>query len=271
MRQQFLRKMSANHGFTLIELLVSIMLGFVILGALVTIMTATLHQTTRSFSKVDATEHATVGVEQIENELHSACIADNVTPILPGSTATSLMFVSQYGTGASLTPVEHIVTFGGGTVTDSTYAETGVTTNANGSPVYTFAGTPTTTRTVLPNVTQTGSTPVFQYFAYTEAMNGANPYTAPDGNPYMMLLDGTTEVPGTNVIPAAQPLAVPLSVTNASDTAEVMISFTVGPSGGTNENTNLADVGDPVQDGVVLRLTPAANELSNGAVFLPCQ
>jgi len=265
--------LKTEHGFTLIEMLVTILAGLAILGALFTIEATTLHQTTRFFSKIDATQHARVGIEQLENELHSACITDNVTPILTGSNATAVMFVSQYGTAPALTPVEHIVSFNSstGTVTDNTYAETGETTSSDGSPVYTFASAPTTTRILLSNVSQTGSTPVFQYFAYQEPMNGSTPYTDSAGNPYMMLIDGTNAVPGTSVIPSPQPLAVPLSTSNASNAAEVMISMSVGPSGGTNENTNLSDVDDAVSDGVVLRLTPAANEDANGAVFLPCQ
>ena len=58
-------------------------------------------------------------------------------------------------------------------------------------------------------VAQGGTTPVFQYFAYQEAPNGTGGYyTDGAGNPYMMLLDGTTSVPGDEppVIPAASPL-----------------------------------------------------------------
>lgn len=266
-------KATREHGFTLIETLVTMLVGMVILGALFTIQTVTLHQTTRLFSKVDATQHARVAVEQFENELHSACIANNVTPILSGSTATTVQFVSQYGTAATLTPVEHQVTFNSsaGTLTDAVYQETGVTTNSSGAPVYTFASSPSTTRTLATNVAQIGSTPVFQYFAYQEPMNGSSPYTDSAGDPYMMLLDGTSAVPGTSVIPAAAPLSVPLSTTDASNAAEVLISMLVGPSGGTGESTHLADGADPITDGVVMRLTPAANHAGGGAVFLPCQ
>ena len=63
------------------------------------------------FTKVDATQHARVAIEDLENELHSACIVDNVTPIQSGSSATSLQFVSQEGNGATLTPVEHLITY----------------------------------------------------------------------------------------------------------------------------------------------------------------
>lgn len=275
------QRLAAEQGFSLIELLVTIAAGIVILAALFTIQATTLHQTTRIFSDVDSTEHARVGIEQLENELHSACITDNVTPILPGSTSSTLTFVSQYGPSPSLVPVEHVVAFNSAaeTVTDTSYAETGVTLNANDSPVYTFSTTPSSSRIVLSNVTQSkdsrgNAIPMFQYFQYQQPTNpstGAG-YTAPDGNPYMMLIDGVNEVPGTSYVPAAQPDAtLPLTTAEASDAAEVMISLTVGPYRETNENTNYSDVNDSVQDGVVLRLTPAANEMSDGTVFLPCQ
>jgi prepilin-type N-terminal cleavage/methylation domain-containing protein len=278
MRDQVLRKaaqrvISAEDGFTLIELLTTMAIGFIVLGALFTIQTVTLHQTTRLFSKVDATQHVRVAMEQVENELHSACVTDKVTPVQTGSTNSNLIFVSQYGTAAAVTPVEHQVTFNSAaaTLTDATYAETGVTQAPDGSPVYTFANTPTTTRTLLKNVSQTGSTPIFQYFKYQTPMNGSNPYKDASGNPYMMLLDGTSAVPGTSTIPTPSPLTVPLSANDAASTAEVMISLTGGPQGGTGENTNLSDGSDPVADAAVMRLTPAANHSGGGAVFLPCQ
>lgn len=286
----FLTSSGSEEGTTLIELLVAIVAGIAILGALFTIEATVLHQTTRGFSKISATSHARVGMEQIENELHSACVADNVTPILSGSTSSTLMFVSEYGAWASApsgAPVEHVVTYNSsaGTLTDTAYAETGETLNSNDQPVYTFATTPTSSRVVLNNVIQTKvagvAQPVFQYFAYQTVTNPSTSatYDAPDGNPYEMLVDGTNEVPGTSYIPAANPLTSPLSTAQADVTAEVMIMLTVGPAGGSGEITsttgfegaNFSDTFDQVQDGIVLRLTPAPNEDSTGAVFLPCQ
>ena len=263
-------------GFTLIELLVAMLAGLVVLGALWDLQIVTLHQTASTISKVDATQHARVTLEGLENELHSACLADNVTPILTGSTPSSLLFVSQYGSGATPTPVEHQITFSSTaqTLTESTFAATGQTTSSSGLTVYTFSSTPTTTRTLLTNVTQSGSTPVFQYYAYQEPLDSSgNPYHNAAGDPYMMLLDGTTAVPGTSTIPLAQPLsAMPsLASTDAQNAAEVTITLSVGPAGGATEYTTLARARASVTDGVVLRLTPAANHAGDGNVFLPCQ
>ncbi len=276
------RALAAQEGISLIELLVSILAGMIVIIALFNLQIVTLHQTTRVFTKVDATQHARVAIEDLENELHSACIVDNVTPIQSGSNGTSLQFVSQEGNGATLTPVEHIVSYSSSaqTLTDATYAETGETTNAQGQPVYTFASAASSSRILLANVTQSGTTPIFQYYEYQiPTSSTGQPYTDASGNDYEMLLDGTNEVPGTTTIPTASPLtdAPTLGVTNAANTAEVVTTVTVGPyqngttSVASGENNSLSDANDTVSDGVVLRLTPAPNHTGDGNIFLPCQ
>jgi Tfp pilus assembly protein PilW len=268
----------ARHegGFSLPELLVSMLAGIVVISALFTIVDTTLHATTRTFTKVDATERARTTLEQVENELHSACIADNVTPIQGGangsqvSDANDLVFISQYGTAPTPTPVEHKLTFNAtnSTLTDYTYA-----VNGGNAPNWTFSSTPTTAAgtQLLNNVTRSGSTPVFQYFAY-------EPYTDASGNLDMMLMDGSSSVPGTTSLPNPDPLPTTsgLSASDSSQTAEVLINLVVGGGANANErnsgeNTNLADTKNTVTDAIVLRFTPAPNEAATGATFGPCE
>jgi Tfp pilus assembly protein PilW len=256
-------------GFTLIELLVAMIAGIAVLGALFTIVDVTFHQTTRTFSRVDATQAARTTLETIEGELHSACVVSGVTPIQAQSSAANLVFLTAYGNAASPTAVEHQITFSSatGTLIDSTYAATG-----GNSPNWTFSTTASTTRTLLSNVAQSASTPIFQYFDYEQPTNSSGvAYTDSGGNTYMMLLDGTSAVPGTSTIPTADPLSTPLSTGDAQTAAEVLITLVAKPSGGSNEQTNLTDAADTVTDSVVLRLTPAANHVASGATFGPCQ
>ena len=264
----------SEHGFTLIELLVVVIAGMVVVIALFTLVDVTLRSTTRTFSAVDATQHARSALEDIENELHSACVADSYPPIQPGSSDTSLSFVSQYGStngpanAPSLDPVEHTVTFDpvAKTLTDTVSPPPPGPWGGGGG------GQSGSTTLLLSNVSQQGSAPVFQYFAYAEPTDSAgNPYTDAAGNPYEMLIDGINAVPGTSIVPPAQPLTVPLSSADAVQAAEVLIMLRVGPAGGANENTNLSDVNDSVTDQVVLRLTPPVNHMGNGTVFEPCQ
>jgi prepilin-type N-terminal cleavage/methylation domain-containing protein len=265
-----------EDGFTLMELLVVMVASVVVLGALFTILDVTLRQTSRTFSMVDASQESRIGLEKLENELHSACVGSDQSPIQTGSSATSLVFISQYGStasnanAASLTPVQHTITLSGSALTDTTTAA------SNANAPWTFGGA-SSTQTILSNVTtaMSGSTalPVFQYFAYAEPYSAPNvPYRDAAGNTYEMLMDGITAVPGTSTVPAAAPLPVPLSSTDATNAAEVLINVRVKPSGGTDVNNSAKDSASwaSVSDQVVLRLTPPDNHAGSGADFSPC-
>jgi Tfp pilus assembly protein PilW len=262
------RRLAGESGFTLVELLAAMTAGMVVLSALVTIITVTLQSTTRSFTVVDATQRARPAFEEIENELHSACFADKETPIQAGSSANALIFLSSVGNGATPTEVWHEIDYNPApqaTLTDTTYST--VYSDVNGIPSWTRGAQQGNARAVLTNVAQSGTTPVFQYFAYQTA-----PGTDAAGNQYMILPDGTAPVPGTSTT-VYNPLAPGGSLTSAQagSAAEVLITLTVGPAGGFNENTRLSNVGDTVSDAVAFRLTPAANHVGDGAIFQPCQ
>jgi prepilin-type N-terminal cleavage/methylation domain-containing protein len=263
------RRLAAERGYTLVEMLAVLAAGSVVMLAVVAILDLTIHQTTRTYSYVNATQRARVTTETLENELHSSCIAAGETPVQSGSSDTTLSFISQYGNAANVTPVLRRLTFDS---TAHTLAEADYSVSGGSAPNWSFNTAPYVNRQLLTNVSQQGTgVPVFQYFAYQEPTNSSGaPYTEPDGTPYMMLLDGTSLVPGTTVQPAAQPLPVPLSVANAQLAAEVMIKFKVASESGGNLNSNVADASTNVDDAVVIRLTPPANHVGSGASFLPC-
>jgi prepilin-type N-terminal cleavage/methylation domain-containing protein len=264
-----------ERGFTLVELLVAMALGIVVVSAVITTLNVTMAEATRTFTMIDATQRARPTLAKLQSELASACLTSGITPIEAGSTANSLIFLSAFGNAAQPTPIEHDITFSSssGNLTDAVYAVTG-----GSAPDWTFSSTPYATTTLLTAVSQSGTTPVFQYFAYQQAPNGSGGYyTDGAGNPYMMLLDGTSSVPGTSpaVIPAASPLsdALPsgLSAVNAQAAAEVMITMRIGASGGPDENTTISGASLNVTDSIVLRLTPPPNNAESGATFGPCE
>jgi prepilin-type N-terminal cleavage/methylation domain-containing protein len=256
-----------EHGFTLVELLVAMAAGMVVLIGLFTIVDATLRQSQRTFTRVDATRRARTALANIENELHSACVAgsapiEGVTGGVTLSDANNLVFVSSYGTAATPTPVWHQIAFNAaaGTLTDTSYAVSGTAPNWT-------RGAQTASTTLLTNVHPSGSTPVFQYYAYTDA------YTAGSSD-YWMVLDGTNRVPTTGLTPN-QPLATSagLSANDASSTVEVAVNLLVGASAGTDHSNSLA-VADPVTDSVSLRLTTPPDSAPTGTTpttYGPCQ
>jgi prepilin-type N-terminal cleavage/methylation domain-containing protein len=271
--QKAATRLRDQRGFTLIELLATMAAGMVVMAGLTTMLTVTLRETSRTFTNVDATQRGRTMLESIASELHSACVADLETPVQGGangtqvSDANNLVFLSQFGTSASPTPVEHKITFNAGarTLTDSTYAVTGGT-----APTWTFSSTPSSTKTLLTNVVATpssggGTVPVFQYFAY-------EPYTDANGNTDMMLMDGSSSVPGTTNLPNPDPLPTSsgLSQSDAASTAEVIITMNVGGSGHAHENTQLTDTYDNLTRAIVFRFTPAADTTGANATFNPC-
>jgi type II secretory pathway pseudopilin PulG len=264
-------------GFTLVELLAAMAAGMVVLAGLVTVISVTLRQTSYTFTRVDATERARGAINHIEDELHSACLVNGVTPIESGgqgsqvSNANSLVFVSQYGTSASPTPVEHKITYDPvkHTLTEYTY-----TVSGGGDPTqWVFASSPTASagRLLLTNTSQipipntSNLVPVFQYFAY-------EPYTDANGDQAEMLMDGSATVPGTTNLPNPDPLSTSsgLSQTDAASTAEVIVNLVVGAGGHGMENTNLSGASAPVTDSIVLRFTPPPNASGSSTDFRPC-
>jgi hypothetical protein len=259
------RRAGEEAGFTLIELCVAMAAGTVVMFGLVGIMIVTLHQTQRTFTKVDATRQARTAIANIENELHSACIG-GATPIQAGSDANNVDFLSFYGTSAKPTPVWHELSFDPAkhTLTDASYTVTG------SGPVW-GKGTLAATNTLLSNVSQQSSgTAVFQYFAYESA------YTDAQKNSYWAIPDGSNVVPvtGAALTPDPLPDSSGLSAANAGIAVEVLINLLVGATSADLNSSSLTAVDDPVTDAISLRLTTPPVEVAAGAAaqgFGPCQ
>ncbi len=267
------RRLRDERGFTLVEMLATMVAGMVVLAGLTTMLTVTLRETSRTFTNVDATQRGRTILESISSELHSACVADLVTPIQGGANGTqvsdsnNLVFLSQFGTSANPTPVEHKISFSASarTLTDYTYASTGGT-----SPTWTFSSTPSSSKVCSRTSCRLppsggGNVPAFQYFAY-------EPYTDANGNTDMMLMDGSSSVPGTTNLPNPDPLSTSsgLSQTDAASAAEVLITMNVGGAGHAHENTQLNDTYDNLTRAIVFRFTPSADTTGANATFNPC-
>jgi prepilin-type N-terminal cleavage/methylation domain-containing protein len=253
-------------GFTLVELLVAMLVGIVVLFALSEIMIVSLHQTQRVFSRVDATRQARTAVAYIENELHSACIDGSLAPpIQPGSDANNLIFTSYIGTAANPTPIWHQLTFSAtaGTLTDTSYNVTGASPNWNQG---TQIGVP---RTVLSNVAQQSSLPVFQYYAYQQESSDST-------GSYWVIPDGSNIVPITNATPNTPlvPGSTGLSQSYANSVVEVAINMSVGATNSSLNGRATTSNNDAVTDSISLRLTTPPNEVDTGASaqgYGPCE
>lgn len=260
-------RIRSQPGFTLVEMLVALACSTIVLIGLSTVLIFTLQQTQRTFTKVDASRQARMGLATIENELHSACVNGD-PPIQAGSTATSLEFLSYYGSAANPTPVWHVIALNSGTLTDTTYT---ATYNGSGTGAdWTQGAAPIQTTTLLTNVAQNGSTPVFQYYAY--APDGGDS----SGDTYWIIPDGTSLPPGGTGTPPNTPLSTTagLSQSDALNTVEVVINLLVGATANSLSNPSLTGVDAPVTDSISLRLTTPPDVVMAGAAatgYGPCE
>jgi hypothetical protein len=198
---------------TVIELLAGIIGFTVIFGAIMEMTIVATHNQDRIVQRVAADQRARPTMTRIMDGLHSACVAPRVAPIAPGSTSTSMTYVTKSGSAVTPLPDRRTLTLSGTTLTEQVATATGGV-----PPTWTF-GTPSTPRPVLTGVTAPGGV-VFRYFRYVSGQ-----------------LSGT-------------PLPVPLSSTDAARTAYVTVSLTFQPARGVSSQdtrspitlTNSADL-----------------------------
>jgi Tfp pilus assembly protein PilW len=221
-----------ESGATIMEVLVGLAAGVVVLAALSTIFVVTLRSSARVSARVDANQRARIALNTIVEQLHSACVAPQVSPVREGSSGTLLAFIHQTGSAVSPVPVESKIYLEGTTLKQGEYPLTGGTTPST----WTFALSPSLTKTLMTKVTPTPpNTSIFGYYAYT---NGQVSSTA---------------------------LEMPLNAERAAKAVKVAIAFNASPLSTPAKD---AEAATNIATAVNLRLTPPA--FTSGS-NLPCQ
>jgi Tfp pilus assembly protein PilW len=222
-----------ERGTTLVELLVAITAGVVVLAAVSAVAIASMRQTARISTQVEATQRARLVLGRVVEELHSACLAPEIAPVRENSSGTELRFLHQTGSAVAPTPILSKITLSGGTLTQTNYAETG-----GSAPLWTFnEATPTSTETLMTKISPTAPSPsIFSYYSYS------------------------------NGVISPTPLVTPLSKSNASITTQVSIALTAAPP---NTPVIYESAAANVQNSVLLRFSPASYNTS--VSDLPCQ
>jgi type II secretory pathway pseudopilin PulG len=227
----------SERAFTLIELVVGMFAMVVILTAILGLVKVSTSNQDRIAERVAANQKVRPVMQRLIDTLHSACFAPGVSPIQAGSTGSSMIVVSQTGSGVQPIPDKRVITLSGSIVTEQVYPVTGGTL-----PSYTYAASPSSTRQLLDGVSagSVGSpavaVPLFRYYAYV----------------------------GDTI--SATPLTTPLSVADAARTAHVAIAFAGAPAANVTGPEQKSAI--TVADSANLRLESAVD--TGGATNLPC-
>jgi Tfp pilus assembly protein PilW len=219
-----------EEGFTLVELLVGIIIGMVVLMAALTVLDNTVSLGAKVSKRVDATQRGRTGLDRITRDLNSmVCLpGDPAQDALIAGSNNSVDVYADLGDGTtSRPPQRRTITYNPATrrITESVYTPTGST------GAYVFPATPTTTATLLSDVIQDGSTPIFTYYP----------------------LDTT---PDDDVSPAALSASgTGLAATDLDSVARIRITFKALPS-----NRTTAKPGDAVMQDDVYRTAVDPND-----------
>lgn len=257
----------SDRGFSLIELLVAMLIGLIVSLAAFGMLEFTTSDVSRITERAHVDQTGRVALEKIMLQLHSACVAQSVTPIQAGSNAEKIKFISE----TSPLNKEKEPTSELGTVRLREVIYTPASGSAEGTlieksrpstgtpPEYKFTEKYSTEHEqvvkLLTGVKQTTNEetklpiPVFQYYRY---------YQKSDTEPVYGQLD-----------PAAMTITGSLKKEEeeAKEIAKVTVSFTLAPEG--KENTTLGN-GRPValEDSAIFRLETSSE--ASGTTNLPC-
>ncbi len=249
-----LSRLRDDRGLTLIELLVSMLMATVVIGALLTILQISTKQATLVSDRVQTNQLGRTAMTRVVDELRSGCLAAGFSPIQEKSSENELIFRNAYSSEAVIPNAKEAKTAGTGafehqivwspsakTLTDYTYKSTSGEGSEFKFPEITSNhsnATPTTGVLLANNVTQTGTTPIFQYYKYAKASSSSSttPYgTLESINPKYIPLKAETEKGEEEE-----------KENSANQVSSVLISFRQSPIDGKVERDQYADFSNQV-------------------------
>lgn len=186
---------SGEAGFSLPELLVAMAIGLIVIFGAFMLLDSSTRLSKATAQRVDATQRGRLALDLMMRELRSqVCLSGTTPPIVSGN-ATQVTFYVNLG-GPDQLPERHQISLESGDLVLRRWVGTGV------PPTMTWPATPTSTRTLLENVTTQGSTPLLRYFTW-----GAGSPLVPDS-----------------------PLAAPLSGTSLALVVRIAVALRVQPA-----------------------------------------
>jgi prepilin-type N-terminal cleavage/methylation domain-containing protein len=186
----------SEDGFTLIEVLAAMIIGMVVLMGAFTVLDNTTRLTTNVRQRVDSLQRGRNALDLMTRDLRSqVCVGllTNATtgttttdPSLRGGSDSSVDFYTDLGDGSKnadgtdkYPPTRRTLTFDATakTIVEQIYTPTGRT------GAYVYPATPLQTRTLLADVVQDGSTPVFRFYAYDTSVTPPTPTALLNASP----------------------------------------------------------------------------------------
>ncbi len=251
-----------DRGFTMIELLVSMLTATIVIGALFATLEISRSQTTLVSDKVQANQIGRTAMTRIIDELHSSCLSPGFAPMQEKSNESELIFKNAYSEEAVLPNAkaaeekskpgtgvfEHQIVWSSTakTLTDFVYKSTSGEGPEAVLPTPDYSSTTHEAANAEPkkgvllasNVTQTGTTPIFQYYKYNTISTGST--TTPESTltPFSL-----TYIPLKKETESGSKVE---KENSAENVAAVLVSFRVAPVDSKAEHDQYIDLSNQV-------------------------
>jgi len=167
-----------EQGFTLVELLVTLLVGMVIMAGVLGLLDMTLRGSASTIGRTQAVREGRGAIDRVGQELRLASCPSTGPAVLSATDTSVSYYVSRPLTNWAATPVveRHTLTYDAaqGTITLVVSPGTGV------PPVW--SATPSRQAVLATGLSQTGTTPIFQYLSYDAPDSSATSLiSAPSG------------------------------------------------------------------------------------------
>jgi Tfp pilus assembly protein PilW len=184
---RILARLRDRSGFTIVETIVAMVTGVIVTGALFAILEVSTRQSSHLSNVAQATQISRNAMTKIVDELRSACLSTNFTPVIseksPNTTTPNrLIFVNGYDEKPNKSeepPAElpasgirkDVIEYNEATkqLIDKTYVATSNVPTEKAEK-YSFGATPATTTKLAENVSRVEegaeAKPIFEYFEY---------------------------------------------------------------------------------------------------------
>jgi type II secretory pathway pseudopilin PulG len=158
-------QLRSERGMTIIELMVAISLSMVVLLSTMSVLDRALHHSKDIQKRSASVQRGRLAMDDMVRKLRSqVCpVFDSTSYSVTAAAPTSVTFYSDFG-DASGVPMRHTLSLNTTTavLTDSMF------TGTAGSPP-TYPVSPTRVRVIGSGIVQSGTTPLFQYYAFDTA------------------------------------------------------------------------------------------------------
>lgn len=162
-------RLRTEGGFTLVEAMMTCVLLIIVSGSATLVLVGATQRNARQQRQAEAVQQARIGMEKTVGLMRAqVCLTNTITPVAAASDRAVTFYADTTDARVGNVPVKHVLTADPATarIVDQSYD--GTASSVTDAPP-TYPSTPSRTRVLATGIFPSGTTPIFSYFAFTDA------------------------------------------------------------------------------------------------------